>query len=180
MGVITDFNGNFTISVPDANAILVFSYVGFNTEKIQVGDRTSMDLALTAETSALEEVVVIGYGSQKKISVTGAIGNIEASEIIKSPTSSINNALAGRASGVITIQSSSEPGRDFAEIFIRGRATTGSSQPLILVDGIERDITTLDPNEVESINVLKDASATAVFGVRGANGVIVVTTKPDT
>lgn len=176
-GVITDFNGNYNLTAPGTESVLVFSYIGYNTERIVVGNRNLINVNLVMETSELDEVVVIGYGTQRKLTVTGAIGNIEADEIIKSPTSSINNALAGRAAGVMTIQSTSEPGRDFAEIFIRGRATTGNTQPLILVDGIERDITRLDPNEVESINVLKDASATAVFGVRGANGVIVVTTK---
>lgn len=177
IGVNTDMNGNYTIMVPSQSSILVFTFIGFNTERLVVGNNTSLNVALQESTSALEEVVVVGYGTQKKVSVTGAIGNIPSAEIIKAPTSSINNALAGRAAGIITIQSTSRPGQDFAEIFIRGRATTGNTAPLILVDGIERDITLLDPNEVESINILKDASATAVFGVRGANGVIVVTTK---
>jgi TonB-linked SusC/RagA family outer membrane protein len=176
-GVITDFTGKYSITVPNSNAILIFSYIGYNTETRAVGDATNLTLGLTAEAESLDEVVVIGYGTQRKISVTGAISTVKSEEILKSPVSSINNALAGRAAGVITVQSTSEPGKDVAEIFIRGRATTGNSSPLILVDGVERDMTTLDPNEVESINILKDASATAVYGVRGANGVIIVTTK---
>jgi TonB-linked SusC/RagA family outer membrane protein len=176
-GVMSNVNGTYSIMVPNDNATLAFSFVGYNTQRMVVSSKATIDIVLVSTTSVLEEVVVIGYGTQKKITITGAVGNIQAAEIIKSPTSSINNALAGRAAGIVTIQSTSRPGQDFAEIFIRGRATTGSTSPLILVDGIERDITLLDPNEVESLNVLKDASATAVFGVRGANGVIVVTTK---
>lgn len=176
-GTITDAQGRYSITVRGPSSILRFSFVGYASQDITVGSRKVIDVTLAVMATELEELVVVGYGTQKKVSVIGSISAIESAEIIKSPTSSIQNALVGRSTGLISVQRSGAPGEDFADIYIRGQATYGNSDPLILVDGIERDITTLDPNEIQSINILKDASATAVFGVRGANGVIVVTTK---
>lgn len=176
-GTISDLNGFYTITVPNANSVLIFRFVGYIEVHQMVGNNTLINLSMTESLSVMEEVVVVGYGTQRKVSVTGAITSVAAAELIKSPVGSISNALAGRSPGLITIQSSGEPGRNTAELFIRGRATTGNTQPLILVDGVERSMDNLDMNEVSSINILKDASATAVYGVRGANGVIIVTTK---
>lgn len=125
----------------------------------------------------MKDVQVVAYGVQKKVTVTGAISNINGSELTKVPTGSINNMLSGVVPGLSSVQYSGEPGADAATILVRGQATTNNSAPLIQVDGVERDFNDIDPSEIESITVLKDASATAVFGVRGANGVILVTTK---
>jgi TonB-linked SusC/RagA family outer membrane protein len=177
VGTITNEEGKFLLNVPADAKIIVFSFVGMISQEVEIAGKTVFDVVLAEETIGVEEVVIVGYGQQTKVSVTGAISSVDTKEMLKSPASSVQNTLAGRAPGIISVQRSGGPGDDFANIYIRGQATTGNSTPLILVDGIERDITTLDPNEIESFNVLKDASATAVFGVRGANGVIVITTK---
>jgi TonB-linked SusC/RagA family outer membrane protein len=176
IGTITDVNGNFELHIPEDAKIIVFTSVGLQKEEVSA-DKSIYNIVLKDNAVSINEVVVVGYGTQKKVSVTGAISSVDTKEMIKSPTTSVQNALAGRSPGLTIIQKSGAPGQDFADIYIRGKATYGNSSPLILVDGIERDITTIDPNEIESINILKDASATAVYGVRGANGVIVVTTK---
>jgi len=176
IGVITDFDGKFTLSVPREAKIRV-TYIGYEAKEVAINGVENIKISLSENNKSLDEVVVVGYGKQNKVSVTGAISSIDTKEMIKSPTTSVQNSLAGRSPGLTIVQKSGAPGQDFADIFIRGKATYGNSNPLILVDGIERDITTIDPNEIESINILKDASATAVYGVRGANGVIVVTTK---
>lgn len=179
-GTSTDAKGTFTIAVPDRSAVLVFSFVGYQTQEIAVGPQNQLNVSLKADLKSLEEVVVVGYGTQKKVSLTGAISSIKPTEILRSPVSSVANALAGRTTGVITVQRGGEPGRDIADIFIRGVATFAggsSAQPLVLVDGVQRSLAGIDPYTIESFNVLKDASATAVFGVRGANGVIIITTK---
>lgn len=179
-GTITNQNGKYALKVSTSDAILSFSFIGYLTEEIDVKGKAIIDLVMIEDIMSLDEVVVVGYGTQNKVTVTGSISSINSEEIVKSPTSSIQNALAGRATGLVSVQRSSEPGRDFADLHIRGLATYGNSSPLILVDGVERDITTIDPNEIESLNILKDASSTAVFGVRGANGVIIITTKTGT
>lgn len=125
----------------------------------------------------LGEVEVVAYGVQKKVSVTGAISSVKGEELTKTPTGSISNMLSGQMAGLTTVQYSGEPGSDAANIFVRGQATWNQSAPLIQVDGVERSMNDIDPNEIESISILKDASATAVFGVRGANGVVLITTK---
>jgi TonB-linked SusC/RagA family outer membrane protein len=181
-GVTTDIDGNFSITVPE-NSIISFTFVGFKTENIRVGrDNTTLDVALAHQVEALTDVVVVGYGTQKKVSVVGAVTSIGTSELRQSPTTNLSNALAGRMAGLMVNQfSGGEPGVDQSEVFIRGMATynTGnnSQKPIVIVDGIERDFQYLNPEEVETFSILKDASATAVFGVRGANGVILVTTR---
>jgi TonB-linked SusC/RagA family outer membrane protein len=179
-GTTTDVQGNYAINVADKNAVLVFSYIGFLNKEVAVNGNTVVNVTLLEDTKSLEEVVVVGYGSQRKASVVGSISSVDVKDIIKAPVSNIANALAGRATGITTTQRGGEPGRDVAEIYIRGVSTFASAenaQPLVLVDGVERSLATIDPNTVESFNVLKDASATAVFGIRGANGVIIITTK---
>jgi TonB-linked SusC/RagA family outer membrane protein len=178
---ITDDLGNFTISVPE-NALLRFTFVGFTSKNIRVGkSNTTIDVLLNTEISSLQDVVVVGYGTQKKVSVVGAVTSIGTAELRQSPTTNLANALAGRMPGLLVNQFiGGEPGVDQSDVFIRGIGTfnTGSAQrPIVLVDGIEREFQYLNPEEVETFTILKDAAATAVFGVRGANGVIVVTTR---
>ncbi len=179
-GISTDTEGKFKITVAGNNSFLVFSYIGFKSQEIQVGTNRKMDIKLVSENKSLEEVVVVGYGVQKKESVVGAITQVDNKALMRSGTSNITNAIAGKLSGVLTMQSSGEPGNDHSEIIIRGLSSWNGSQPLIMVDGVERDFKDMDPNEIATISVLKDASATAVFGAKGANGVVIVTTKRGT
>ena len=176
-GTITDANGNYSITKVPENATLQFSFVGMKIQEIAVENQTTINVTLLEETLGIDEVVVVGYGTQKKGSVTAAISEIKSDELIKSQAPDITNSLAGRVSGIISIQRSGEPGNDAAEIFIRGKATINDNAPLTMVDGIQRSINDLDPNEIASVSVLKDASATAIYGTRGANGVILITTK---
>ncbi len=174
-GVITDLDGNFALSAPSGST-LVFSYIGYKTlEKKVTG--TEMKVSLSPDTEILDEVVVIAYGQQKKVTVTGSVSNVNSKELLKSPAASLGNAISGKLPGLSTVQYSGLPGEDDPTIFIRGQASLNGSTPLVLVDGVERSFTQIDPNEVADITILKDASATAVYGVRGANGVILVTTK---
>jgi TonB-linked SusC/RagA family outer membrane protein len=178
IGTVTDIDGRYSIEVPEG-ATLVFSFIGFQSHSITVGVQSVLDVTLMEDISSLDEVVVVGYAEQKKVSVTGAVASINTKELRQSSSASLANALAGRLSGLTSIQSGGgQPGRDDATMYLRGAATTNGRSPLILIDGVPRDnIRTIDANEVESVSVLKDASATAVFGVRGANGVILITTK---
>src|SRR5690606_15932385 len=175
-GAITDENGHFQLNV-SPGAVLVFSFVGYETTEITVGNESHLAVALKIDERALEEVVVVGYGVQKKTSVTAAVSSMKGEEIASVPTTNLSNNLGGRLSGVIVKQGSGEPGRDGSNIFIRGISTTGSTQPLLVVDGIPRSFQQLDPNSIESFTVLKDAAAVAPYGVAGANGVVLVTTK---
>lgn len=179
---MTDIDGRFEIELSDKNAVLVISYLGFNSAEVKVAGRKSVNVEMQEDVQTLSEVVVVGYGSQKKETLTGAISGIKGDALLKSPNASISNSLAGSIPGISSVQTSGEPGADDAKIFVRGvgSLTEAGATPLILVDGVERSFFQMDPNEIESISVLKDASATAVFGVRGANGVILVTTKRGT
>jgi len=177
IGQLTDINGKFTISPPTAQATLLFSFIGYTTQEVSATAGTDLNIDMALEVTQISEVVVVGYGVQKKESVVGAITQVNNAALMKSGTSNITNAISGKLSGVLTIQSSGEPGSGQAEIIIRGLSSWNGSQPLVLVDGVERDFSRLDPNEINTISVLKDASATAVFGAKGANGVIVVTSK---
>lgn len=179
IGTITDFDGNFTLVVPSKKSVLVISFLGYTTQEIVVGENRTINISLKDDAKSLDEVVVIAYGSQTKATITGAISSIDTKELIKSPVASITNVLAGAMPGVSSVQSSGQPGKDNATIYVRGCGSLNNSlaQPLILVDGVERDFSQIDPNEIENMSVLKDASATAVFGVRGANGVVLVTTR---
>ena len=174
-GTITDMDGNFTLSVP-SGAMLEFSCVGYVTQAVQVtGPR--MVVNMEPDTSALDESVVIAYGQQTKVTITGAVSAVSGEGLMKAPVANVANALQGNLPGVSAVQPSGMPGADEPVIRIRGVGSLNSAEPLVLVDGVERSFSQLDANEIESISVLKDASATAVFGVRGANGVILVTTK---
>ena len=177
-GTITDFDGNYTISV-NKEAVIVVSFIGYVEQSIPVKGRSQIDVLMKDDTQSLDEVVVVAYGTKSKATITGALSSIDNKELIKSPVASVTNVLAGSVPGVSSVQSSGQPGKDAATIYVRGcgSLSDASAKPLILVDGIERDFSQIDPNEIESISVLKDASSTAVFGVRGANGVVLVTTR---
>lgn len=178
VGVITDLDGKFTLDVP-AGSKLKISFIGYKDQEIIVKKAgATLNIVLEEDSQMLGEVEVVAYGVQKKVSVTGAISSMKGDDLLKTPSGSVNNILSGQVTGISTVQYSGEPGADAADIYVRGIATfTGASTPLIQVDGVEREMSQIDPNEIESITVLKDASATAVFGVRGANGVILITTK---
>lgn len=177
-GVVTDMNGAFKLNAP-IGATLVVSFIGYENKEVVFKGEAKMNISLSENVTALEEVQVIAYGSAKKVTITGAISSIGTSELLKTPSGSLANALTGKVTGLSSVQSTGQPGADDARLYVRGvgSLTEDLSNPLILVDGVERSFSQLDPNEVEDITVLKDASATAVFGVRGANGVILVTTK---
>lgn len=177
-GVVTDVNGKFTIKVP-SGAELTFNYLGYKTVKVKVGTRTTINVKMESDAQQLEEQVVVGYGTQKKVSVVAAVSSVNSKELRQSSSPNLANALAGRLAGLTSLQSGgSQPGFDDADLYLRGASTTNGTRPLILIDGVPRDnIRTLDANEVATVSVLKDAAATAVYGVRGANGVILITTK---
>ena len=175
VGVITDLDGNFKLDVPVGTKIKI-SYIGYET-KVLKATAGNMKITLSEDSQMLGEVQVVAYGTQKKVTVTGAISGVKGETLTQIPTGTISSMLAGPVSGVSSVQYSGEPGSNAAQLFIRGKATFNDANPLVQVDGVERDLNEIDPNDIEDITVLKDASATAVFGVRGANGVILVTTK---
>lgn len=173
----TDADGNYTINIPDGNGILEFRYIGFSTKVVEVGGRTVVDVQLGAETTDLNEVVVVGYGTQKKVNLTGAISTVTSEEINRRPVGQTSAALQGIAPGVTVTQGSGRPGGDAATIRIRGVGTLNNADPLVLIDGIEGSMNNIDPNLIESVSVLKDAASASIYGSRAANGVILVTTK---
>lgn len=178
-GVLSNSDGSYSLTVVTQNSILIFSFIGFSSQELTVGTQSSINVSLIESATSLEEVVVIGYGTQKKATVTGAVTAIESKGLLQSPQANISNMMTGRVSGVITKQATGIPGMDDATVRIRGIGTfAGSLNPLIMIDGIEaQTYNNIDPNEIENISILKDASATAVYGVRGANGVLLITTK---
>ena len=184
----TDSDGNFKIKA-DKNDVLVVHIVGFVTKEVVLGDQTEITIGITEEDKSLEEVVVVGYGKQKKVTITGAVSTINMTDM-QTPNRSISNSLAGKVAGLISMQRSGEPGYDNASFTIRGIGTfTGNTEPLIIIDGVQRDdvnssfggsYNNIDPEDIQSISLLKDASATAVYGARGANGVLIINTKRGT
>ena len=174
---VTDVNGRFTLNVSANIRTLTVSYIGYQDVIVNVGRKNTFTITMSPEAQSVDEIVVVGYGTQKKASVVGAISQISTDELERAGTPNLSNALAGRTSGIITVMGSGKPGDDDSKIYVRGQASPNGSDPLVLVDGVERDWKEIDTNDIESFNVLKDASATAVFGVRGANGVILITTK---
>ena len=177
-GTVTDIDGNYSLEASRGD-VLVYSFIGMETREIEVEAQRVIDIELLSSVQDLDEVVVVGYGQQKRVTITGALSSVGTDELESSPTASISNSLAGKVTGLSSIQYSGQPGADAAELFLRGVATlsASNSSPLILVDGVERDFSQLIPEEIEDVTILKDASATAVYGIRGANGVILVTTK---
>lgn len=178
VGVVTDFDGRFKMTGVPAGSTLVFSYIGYETREIKyTATKLKEKIALKEAVNEFDEVVVVGRDTQRKVSVVGAITNVDPAGI-QAPAVSVSNMLGGRVPGIIAVTRSGEPGNNFSEFWIRGMSTFGaSSSALVLIDGIEGNINDLDPADIESFSILKDASATAVYGTRGANGVVVVTTK---
>ena len=184
-GVSTDIDGKFSITLTAANPVLEFQFIGFKTQEIQVGEGQRLLLVqMESDANLMDEVVVTAFATQKKINVTGAISAVNGNDLVAASVANISNALLGNTPGVSGLQTSGEPGRNQANIFVRGISTYGESTPLIIIDGVEQAseqafsaFNSMDANEIASISVLKDASSTAVYGVRGANGVIIVTTK---
>lgn len=178
VGTVADLDGNFTLEVPDRNSVLTVSYLGMTPQDVKVNGRTMIVVVLREDTEVLDEVVVVGYGQQKKASVVGSITQTSSKVLERAGgVSDLGSALTGNLPGVVTTASTGMPGEEDPQIVIRGASSWNNSAPLILVDGIERPMSGIDVNSVESISVLKDASATAVYGVKGANGVILITTK---
>jgi TonB-dependent starch-binding outer membrane protein SusC len=178
-GTVTNVEGKFTLKVASANSVLVFSSVGFSNQEVKVGTTTNFNISMKTNISSLDEVIVVGYGTQKKATVTGAVAAIQGSALMKSPSVELGSTLAGRLPGLVVIQQSGEPGFDGATIRIRGTNTLGNSSPLVVIDGVpDRDggLGRISGYDIESISVLKDASA-AIYGARAANGAILVTTK---
>lgn len=178
IGIITDIDGNYTLEVPSKSTI-VFSYIGYQAQEVPVGNQSTINVTLKEDTQKLEEVVVVGYGTQKKVTVTGSVASVSGEELKASPTTNLSNGMVGPYAGVIGFQKSDEPGGGGTTIRVRGTNSLGSNDPLVVIDGIpDRDggFNRLNPTEIESISVLKDASA-AIYGARAANGVILITTK---
>lgn len=181
-GTTTDIEGNFKLEVPNESAVIVLSFVGFVTKEITVGNQTNIIVSLVPENTALKELVVVGYGTQKKINLTGAVATVGSEQVTNRPVTNMSTALQGILPGVTVVQKSGQPGRDVGIIRVRGvgsmnTASSTSSSPMVVVDGLISSMENLNPNDIESISVLKDASAGAIYGSRAANGVILVTTK---
>lgn len=177
-GTITDIDGKFSLELSE-NATIQISYIGYNSQFIAIKGKTSFNIQLEEDTKALDEVVVVGYGVQKRMSVTGSLATASGSDLAKVPTPNVTNTLAGRMPGLVSYNRSGEPGYDDAKLLIRGASTTGDATPLVVVDGVADragGFNRIDPNDIESITILKDASA-AIYGSRAANGVVLVTTK---
>ncbi len=178
IGTISDANGNFKLMVPSGNKTISVSFIGYDTKDVDISTTNNVNVRLRQSSIGLQEVVAVGYGTQKKATVTGAISTVKGTELAKSPTPNLSNAIVGRIPGMITVQRSGQPGNDETTLRIRGIGTLDNSNaaPLVLVDGVERPFSQIEPNDIESISVLKDASSTAVYGIRGANGVIIIST----
>lgn len=184
-GMSTDFDGRYSLSLPNSTVVLQFQFIGYKTVEISVPASQSVaNVTMQPDANMMDEVVVTAFATQKKVNVTGAISSVNGSDILAAPVANISNALIGNTPGVSGLQTSGEPGRNSANIYVRGVSTYGGSTPLIIIDGVEQsseqafaEFNAMDANEIQGISVLKDAASTAVYGVRGANGVIIVTTK---
>ncbi len=178
VGAVTDLNGDFSLTVPNAQAILVFSFVGYANQEIRVGNQTVINVNLAPDLASLDEVVVVGYGTVRKSDLTGSVSTIKPEEILRMPTQRVDQAIQGRAPGVFVMNTDGSPG---GNVFIRIRGNNsiyGGNDPLVIVDGLQgASLNQLNPNDIASLEILKDASATAIYGSRGANGVILITTK---
>jgi TonB-linked SusC/RagA family outer membrane protein len=174
---ISSRNGSYSITVPNKNAVLVFTYIGFATQEIPVGDSKVINLVMQDATMDIDEVVVVGYGVQKKVNLTSAVSQVSGSEIVSKASTDVLNALQGQMSGVTVLRSSGQPGSEASSIRIRGFSSANDAGALILIDGVEGDIKMLNPEDVESISVLKDAASASIYGARAAGGVVLITTK---
>lgn len=177
-GIITDLDGNFTLNNVQENAELVISYIGYKEQTIKTGNKTNFTVKLAEDTELIDEVVVVGYASQKKVNLTGSVSSVDMGEIAeKRPITNLSSGLAGMAAGVSVTSSSNKPGDDNGSILVRGQGTLNDSSPLVIIDGVESNINTVAPQDVESMTVLKDAASASIYGSRAANGVILITTK---
>jgi len=179
LGTVTDVKGHYELTVNNSKS-LTFNFLGYETKEVAIGKKTVIDVKMQPSTSMIEETVVIAFGEQRKAAMSSAVSTVKADEIVKSPVSNISNAVAGRIPGLVSMQASGQPGSDESTLYIRGAGTWNDSEPLYVIDGIERNqsqFLRIDPTEIESFSILKDAAATAVYGSKGANGVILVTTK---
>ena len=182
IGTTTDAQGGFALSVPNQDAVLVFSFIGYKSQEVPVGSQSTFEIKLASDIETLSEVVVVGYGETKKESLTSAITSVKGKDLVKSPQPNLSNSFAGRVSGVVASTASGEPGYDNSRLLIRGQSTVGNNTPLVVIDGVANrhwGLERLDPNDIESVSVLKDASA-AIYGAQAANGVILITTKRGT
>lgn len=176
-GTVTDLDGNFSITIEPTSRSLIVSFIGYKAQTVEIGSNTKFEISLKPSNTDIDEVVIVGYGAQKKVSVVGAISNVNAKDLSTVSTPNLSNSLGGRVSGIMVKLRDGQPGHDDPEINIRGIGTINDASPLVLIDGMEGALSRVNPNDIESFSVLKDASATAVYGVRGANGVILITTK---
>lgn len=176
-GVITDIDGRYQINIDDPKTVLVFSYLGMKSQEIVVGNKSEINVVMASDAEQLDEVVVVGYGVQKKVNLTGAVETVKSDRISNKPVTSITSALTGEAAGVTITQGSGQPGPNQGTVRVRGIGTWGDASPLVLVDGISMSLNDVIPSEVESVSILKDASSAAIYGSRAANGVILITTK---
>ena len=178
-GTVTDLNGKYVINVADQNAVLVFSFIGYEAVEQPVGSRNVIDVVMKEDLKQLSEVVVVGYGTQKKVNLTGAVATVSGDEMIKRPVTNPTAMLQGTMPGVQVTQGRGEPGNEGVSVRIRGSGTfsAAGSEPLVLIDGVQGNMSDLNPNNIESVSVLKDAASASIYGARAANGVILVTTK---
>lgn len=176
-GTTTDAAGAYALEVNSPSDVLIFSFIGYRTMEVPVNNRTAVNVRMEEGATEMDEVIVIGYGAQKKQFVVGSVSQVSNKELLKAPMPNVSNMMTGKLPGVTSIQRSGQPGSDETNIFIRGASTFNNSSPLCLVDGVERMINTVNPNDIETISILKDAATSAIYGVRGANGVILITTK---
>lgn len=176
VGTITDLDGKFSVKA-SSGAVLQVSYIGYVTEKIQVGNRTGLTITLKEDSHLVDEVVVVGYGTQKKVNLTGSVEAVSGKDLAKRPVMNTMSALQGMASGVTVTSTSGQPGKEDESIMIRGIGTLNNSNPLVLIDGVASSVNAVNPQDIESISILKDASSAAIYGSRAANGVVLITTK---
>ncbi|MCC5929456.1 MAG: TonB-dependent receptor [Cyclobacteriaceae bacterium] len=180
-GTVTDINGQFSIEVPSPESVLIFSFIGYDSKEVQVGNQSILNVALSESQTIMDELVVVGYGEQKKLNLTGSVETIKFDDAVNQPVTNSGQLMYGRFAGVQMTQGSGLPGSDQSTITIRGQGSFGGTNPLVVIDNIQyqgmAEFNNLSPTDIESISVLKDASAAAIYGARGANGVIVVTTK---
>ena len=176
-GITTDVDGKFSLNVQDEKSVLVFSFIGYTTQEVAVEGRSVIDIALALDVMNLDEVVVVGYGTQKKVNLTGSVGVVNGESLVSSPATNVLASLQGRLPGVTITQGTGAPGKENVSILIRGLGTMNNASPMIIVDGLESRMSNISPYDIESVSVLKDASAAAIYGTRAANGVILITTK---
>ena len=177
-GVITDMDGNFSLKLTSENPTLVFSYIGYKTQEVSVGGKTTLNVTMSEDAEQLDEVVVVGYGVQKKSSMTASVSSVSSKEIVKTMSSNVASTLQGRMPGVDIVQQAGVAGAD-VNILVRGAASFGATEPLYVIDGAfsNNGLTSINPNDIESIEILKDGAAAAIYGSRAANGVVLITTK---